>query len=61
MSTTQYVNIEALIYRVSDEKLLFRAQSRTSDPASARALTDQVTKAVRDELVKLKLVTPPAK
>jgi hypothetical protein len=61
MSTTRYVNIEALIYRVSDEKLLFGAQSRTSDPASARALTDQVTRAVRDELVKLKLVPPPEK
>jgi hypothetical protein len=61
MSTTQYVNIEALIYRVSDEKLLFGAQSRTSNPAAARELTGQVTKAVRDELVKLKLVPPPEK
>jgi hypothetical protein len=61
MSTTHYVNIEALIYRVSDEKLLFGAQSRTSDPASTRALTDEVAKAVRAELVKLKLVPPLAK
>jgi hypothetical protein len=61
MSTTRYVNIEALIYRVSDEKLLFGARSRTSDPASARTLTGQVTEAVRDELVKQKLIPPPAK
>jgi hypothetical protein len=61
MSTTRYVTVEALIYRVADEKLLFAARSRTSDPSSTRALTGEVTKAVRDELMRQKLIPPPAK
>jgi len=55
------VTLEALIYRVSDEKLLFAAHSRTGDPAATRELIDEVVKAVRAELVRQKLLPSPAK
>lgn len=61
LRTDRYQVVEILIYRVADEKLLWAGRTRSLEPSSVRAMTGEIVKEVREELVRQKLVQPPAK
>jgi len=61
LRTDRYQVVEILIYRVADEKLLWAGRTRSLEPSSVRAMTDEIVKEVREELVRQKLIAPPAK
>jgi hypothetical protein len=61
LRTDRYQVIEILIYRVEDEKLLWGGRSRSLEPSSVRAMTSEIVKEVREQLVRDKLIPPPAK
>ena len=61
LRTDRYQVVEILIYRVEDEKLLWGGRSRSLEPSSVRAMTGEIVKEVREQLVREKLIPPPAK
>lgn len=50
------VRVEASVYSVTDEKLVWTAQSASTDPKSVRTLIDDVVRLVVKEMTKLKLI-----
>lgn len=54
--TDRYVEVETLVYSVSDDKLLWGARSETMNPASVNELVDDVAKAAREDLRKQGLI-----
>jgi hypothetical protein len=61
LRTDRYQVVEILIYRVEDEKLLWGGRSRSLEPSSVRSMTAEIVKEVREQLVRDKLIPPPAK
>jgi hypothetical protein len=61
LRTDRYQVVEILIYRVADEKLLWAGRTRSLEPSSVRAMTGEIVKEVREELLRQKLIAPPAK
>ena len=58
LRTDRYHVVEILIYRVADEKLLWGGRTRSLEPSSVRAMTGQIVKEVREELLREKLIPP---
>ena len=61
LRTDRYQVVEILIYRVADEKLVWGGRSRSLEPSSVRAMTSEIVMEVREQLVRDKLIPPPAK
>jgi hypothetical protein len=61
MVTDEFVQIETNIYSLTLGKLIWAGRSETTNPSSAADLVDDVAMALRDELVKDKLIPPPGK
>jgi hypothetical protein len=56
VKTDTLVSIETLIYSLTDDKLLWAATSRTSNPENLSRLVDEVSDAIANEVVKQGLI-----
>jgi hypothetical protein len=54
--TDKYQVVEVLVYRVSDQKLLWGGRTRSLDPGSTRKMAGEIFKECRDAMVKQGLV-----
>jgi hypothetical protein len=52
----QVVSVETQVYSLTDDKLIYAARSETTNPASAKKLTDSVIRHVRDNMKKRGLI-----
>ena len=52
VTENQVVSIETQIYSLAHDKLIFAARSETTNPKSAKALTDSVIRHIREQLRK---------
>lgn len=52
VSADQIVSVETQIYSLTNDKLIFAARSETTNPSSAKQLTDSVIRHIREELRK---------